>query len=74
MLTSHHEVEKSKKIRIFSKIDHFYLPARGRNVEKSKNILYRCFHTKSPPPLALFLDKQGGGDLGSHFWIHPKTR
>ena len=37
-LTSQQEVKKSKKYNIFSKIDHFELPSRGRKEEKSKKI------------------------------------
>ena len=37
-MTSHQEVEKSEKINIVSKINHFDLPARGRKVEKNQYI------------------------------------
>ena len=33
--------------------------------------IYRWFHAKSPPPLALFSAKKGGGDLERRFDFQP---
>ena len=40
------------------------------NAQFKKNA-YRRFHAKSPPPLALFSAKKGGGDLERHFDFQP---
>ena len=57
-----------------SKVDHF----RCKHYFQYKYIgiyIYRCFHTKSPPPRDFFLAKKGGGvgDLGRTFWAQPKS-